>query len=327
VHRHFAALVVAAVLLAPHAPAVAQTQMIMGTGSLAGSFYVMGTGLVKIWKDELPDLSISVTASIGTVPNLKLLEENKIHFAMVDNPLVGMILKESVPGFSADAVKDLKRIALKQRSMYSWPKGGWQLVTQADSGITSVRDLKGKRIALGARGSSAAVEAPIFLAEYGITASNSKFVYLSSTDILDQLGNRTIDCGFYTTFPPMGTIMEFAQTHKIRLLAMEEEPLKKFIEKVPGYYRTTFRRDVYGKNMVNTEDVVTAGFGASFWVRGDLSEDLVYNLTKALWKRIDDFHGVSAMSASVTRETALASFVLPLHEGAKKYYREAGMLK
>ena len=65
-----------------------------------------------------------------------------------------------------------------------------------DSGIKTVRELKGKRIALGARGSSAAVEAPIFLAEYGITASNSKFLYLSSTDILDQLGNRTIDCGF-----------------------------------------------------------------------------------------------------------------------------------
>lgn len=293
----------------------------MGTGSLGGSMYIMGAGLTSIWSKEIPELSVSVESTGGAPANINLMSRQRIELGLFDNgPLA--LAYNGLGDFEKH-----KEAAQKFRTIYTWPKAGFQVIVDGESDLKKIEDLKGKKISIGARGSSSAALVPIILEICGVKEEDSQFRYLSSTDAVDQLRNRTIDALVFTTLPPMMAVSNLVMTRKIRLLEITGEALQTTIDKIPGSYSVVIQPDVYGENQVNEEQIESIGYGGSLIVVEEMDEDFVYRMTKTIWENLDEFHKVSPMCSRLTKDNFLTAKVVPLHPGAERYYKEVGMLK
>jgi len=198
------------------------------------------------------------------------------------------------------------------------------LVARADSGIDSVADLKGKKVSLDEPGSGTLVDARLILAAYGITEADIEPEYLKPNQAADLMRDGNMDAFFFVGGYPAGAIAELATGLSIKLVPIAGEEVDAAI----GQY-AFFAKDLVpgGTYQGVADDVETIAVGAQ-WVTGvDQPDDLIYEITKALWNEntrrlLDSGHIKGKL---ITIENALDGVGVPLHPGAARYYREAGL--
>jgi TRAP transporter TAXI family solute receptor len=133
-----------------------------------------------------------------------------------------------------------------------------------------------------------------------------------------------IDVIVLSTNVPSSSVSQFALTKKIRLIDIDVTKLK--INPLIGRTINVIAPDAYGDNQVNTSPVRTHGALVNFSARMDLDEEVVYQVTKAIWEHVDELHEAAAwMKDTVALENALELIPMRLHPGAERYYREIGM--
>lgn len=199
------------------------------------------------------------------------------------------------------------------------------LVALADSGINSVADLKGKRVSLDEPGSGTYVDANLILEAAGLGVADVTAEALKPDAASDALRNGQIDAFFFVGGYPTGAIVELASAAKIKLVPIDGETAASLTSKHAFFASSDVPEGVYEGVPATT----TVAVGAQWITSSDESEDLVYEITKALWndntrKLLDTGH---AKGKSITKESALDGIGIPLHPGAEKFYREAGLLK
>ncbi len=199
------------------------------------------------------------------------------------------------------------------------------LVALAESGINSVADLKGKRVSLDEPGSGTFVDANLILEANGLSADDLTAEALKGNAAAEALRNGKIDAFFAVAGYPTGGIVELASSAKIKLVPIDGAGAQALTEKYGFFAASDIPADTY-EGVAATP---TVAVGAQWFTSAKEDEELVYEITKALWndesrKLLDVGH---AKGKTITPDTALNGVGVPLHAGAERFYKEAGLLK
>lgn len=189
-------------------------------------------------------------------------------------------------------------------------------LTLEKSGITSLSQLKGKRVSLGAPASGTAVTSAALLESLGIDVKKDiDAVYLNYSETTNALANGQIDAGFIVGGQGVGAVTQIALTHKIKVLSITPEESAMFMKKYPAYSTYDMPAGVYN----NVGEVSTLSVWNVLVVNAKMSDDMAYNLTKAAYENIGDVRKVVKMAEMTTPENADRLQGVPLHPGAQKY--------
>lgn len=198
------------------------------------------------------------------------------------------------------------------------------LVVKADSGIESVADLKGKAISLDEPGSGTYVDALLILESHGMSIDDITAEELKGGAAAEALRNGKIDAFFVVAGYPTGAITELASAVPIKLVPIAGEGAEALTSKY-GFFSVS---DIPADTYEGVAATSTVAVGAQWITSSGEDEELVYNITKAMWneesrKLFDNGH---AKGKTITSESALDGIGIPLHAGAEKFYKEAGLL-
>jgi hypothetical protein len=295
------------------------------TGGTGGTYYPLGGLLAQALTERVPDVVVTGQAGNASVANCNLIKDHQIESAFVQNN-VAYSAYEGKDQFAGKPVKNLRGIA----SLYPETI---QIVARADSGIKSLKDIKGKKLIPGDRGSGTEVDTLNVLAAQGLTYKDFAGVdWLGFSGASQRLQDKQADVTFTTAGWPTAAITELAMSTNIVLVPIEEALINKITKTYAFYSKVVIPKGTY-KGM--TADVATITTMAQWVVDEQVPEELVYNLTKALWEKgkdgkesgADVMAKVHAKGRDVQLKTALSGMAIPLHPGAAKYYKEKGLIK
>src|SRR5665213_3540474 len=199
-----------------------------------------------------------------------------------------------------------------------------QIFVRADSGIKSLKDLKGKRISMGEAGSGTVADARLVLEASGLTECDVRPSYLRLARAAEALQTGEIDAVFITAGPPVPAVAETASLVPLRLLPIDAVALKRLMGKPPYFHPDTIEGGTYPGI---DEPVQTVSVTALWIVSAEVDDDLVYALARSLWQ--DSTRRLLGLTHPAGKrihiETALAETGVPLHPGAARFYAELGM--
>jgi hypothetical protein len=199
------------------------------------------------------------------------------------------------------------------------------LVARKGAGIRSVADLRGKRVSLDEPGSGTLVDARIVLAAFGLTEKDVRAEYLKPNQAGEKVKDNSLDAFFFVGGSPAGAIVELASSSGVELVPIAGAEAEKILKEYPFFAADVVPAGTY-KDVGETK---TISVNAQWVTSAKVSEDLIYGVTKALWnadtrKLLDAGHSKGKV---IRKETALQGLGVPLHPGAERFYREAGLLK
>ncbi|MEZ5932040.1 MAG: TAXI family TRAP transporter solute-binding subunit [Alphaproteobacteria bacterium] len=199
------------------------------------------------------------------------------------------------------------------------------LVALADSGISSVADLKGKRVSLDEPGSGTYVDANLILEANGLSQDDITPEQLKGAAATEALQNGKVDAIFVVAGYPTGAIVELASAADIKLVPIDGAGAEALTGEHGFFSASEIPDDAYE----GVSGVQTIAVGAQWFTHANKDEELIYKITQALWNEnsrnlLDVGH---AKGTSITLETALNGVGVPLHPGAERYYKEVGLLK
>jgi TRAP transporter TAXI family solute receptor len=291
----------------------------IGTGGTAGTYYPIG-GLIANAVSEPPRLVVTAVASNGSVANVNAIQGGAAEsgFSQADVAywaFTGTGVFEGRP-----KVSDLRSIA----NLY--PESVHVVVRKA-AGVKSIAELKGKRVSIDEPGSGTLINAKAILAAYGITEKDITPEYLKPNQAAEKMKDGSVDAFFFTGGFPAAAISELASTGSgIDILPISGPQAEKLIKDLPFFSADNIPAGTYK----DVGAVSTVAVGAHWVTSAKVPADTVYAITKALWSdktraALDAGH---AKGKSIRKETALAGLQgVPLHDGAARFYREAGLLK
>lgn len=316
--KKFLALILTAIMMISAAACTAnEGELILTTGGTGGSYYPYGGAMATVFTDNIPDISVTSTASGASTENARLLNTKEADLAILQNDVLDYAYNGTEIFKDEGALANLATIATLYPEVI-------QIVVTADSGITSINDLKGKSISVGAAGSGTEANARQILEAYGITYQDlGKVEYLSFAESSTAVQNMTLDGFFCTAGVPNPSILELNTARKIAILSIETDKADALIAKYPFYAKFDIAEGVYE----GIAGASTVAVMATLACRKDLSTDTVYNITKTLFEKKADLAAANDKANSLDVNTAVNGVSVPLHPGAEKYYKEAGVIK
>lgn len=288
-----------------------KTFLNIGTGGTAGTYYPIGGAIAEILNNNIEGMNASAQSTGATVANINMLKDGSVDMAIVQNDITYYAVN-GTEMFTDKKVDNLKGIA----SLY--PET-CQFVTLDSSGIKTIADLKGKRVAVGAAGSGAEANARQILEAYGITYDDIDEQYLSFGEGASALKDGNVDAAFLTAGFPTAAVQDISSQNKIRLLPVDPAKADELIAKYPFYTKTTIPAGTY---QGFDEDVSTISVMAMLVVNDKVDEKLGYSITKAIFSNLDRIQAAHAVGKMISKENAEKGMSLDMNAGAKKFFDE-----
>jgi TRAP transporter TAXI family solute receptor len=294
--------------------------VVIGSGSVTGIYYQVGEAIEKVINRSAKGGAINCISKSteGSGANIDgvLSGEQEFGIAQADIHFQAWTGRSRSPW----AGKPQKNL----RSVFSLHTEAVTLLAAVDKGIDDVADLKGKRISVGEKDSGQYVNAMQLFWKKGIwLGKDLKTAYASPVDSLFLFQRDKIDAFFFTVGHPNSLFKEAAADKRNAAfipIALEEEVYRKF----PFYTRTMIPVDEY-PGIANTADVETVGMKATLVTSSEVPDSLVYGITRAVFENLDTFRSQLAVLGPLTPTGMLEGLSAPIHPGALKYYREAGL--
>ncbi|WFA08387.1 TAXI family TRAP transporter solute-binding subunit [Tissierella sp. Yu-01] len=288
----------------------------VATGGTGGTYYPLGGAMAKIFNEHVDGVTANAQATGASVENIGLVSSGETEVAFVQNDVTYYAWTGTESFADKDKITNIRGMAMLYPEVI-------QIIATKDSGIQSVDDLKGKKVAVGAPGSGTEVNARQILEEHGITYGDlGKADYLSFNEAADQLKDKQIDAAFVTAAVPTSAVTEVTQTADIVVVNVDSAKISSLIEKYPFYTQVIIPADSYKGQ---TADVVTPAVMAMLVVPQELDEDLVYNLTKQLFEQRQVIIDTHDKGNDIKLDTALAGMPIDVHPGSQRYYDEQGI--
>lgn len=314
-------LSVAAIPLAGQA-VLAQSRTFFGiaTGGTGGTYYPLGGMLAQLISNtaELPDTKLSATAETGnaSVANTKLLARGEIESAFAAADILDAAYR-GVGQFEDGKVENIRAIgALYPETV--------QLVVRADSGIEKFEDLAGKSVSSGSPGSGQWQLLGDLLEAHGLKREDVSEDFSSFSQSVEKIKDGNLDASLITAGTPTASVTELANGHDIRVVPLNGPAIAKLQEKQPYYVNAILPAGSY-KGV--DADVETLAVRAIWATHDQVSDDIIYAVTKALYENTETLGKVHPKGKEISAETALQSVSIPVHPGAAKYYAEIGVSK
>lgn len=292
------------------------TYISIATGGTAGTYYPLGGAMAKIFNDNVDGVTANAQATGASAENIGLVSNGETEVAFVQNDITYYAYTGTETFEGKGEMKNIKGMAMLYPELV-------QIIATKSSGITSVDDLRGKKVAIGAPGSGVEANARQVLAAHDMTYDDlGKADFLSFAEAADQLKNRQIDAAFITAGIPTAAITETAQTSDMVIVPISSAKIAELAEEYPFYTEVVVPKGTY-KNQ--DQDVTTAAVMAMLVVPENLDEDLAYNLTKALFEQRQVIIDTHEKGNDIKLETALDGMPIEVHPGSQKYYDEQGV--
>ncbi|MDQ2696758.1 MAG: TAXI family TRAP transporter solute-binding subunit [Pseudomonadota bacterium] len=314
------ALVLAAGL-AGSAQAAEQKFITIGTGGVTGVYYPTGGAICRLVNKGRKEHGIrcSVESTGGSVYNL-----NAIHNGELD---MGVAQSDSVYN-AANGLEDFKDTGKYEelRGVFAMHPEPFTVVARKDSGITTFDDLKGKRVNIGNPGSGQRSTMEVVMNAKGWTKDDFKLATeLKSAEQSQALCDNKVDAIIFTVGHPNGSIQEATTACDSVLVPVTGPEIDQLVEENTYYSKATIPGGMYRGN---DQDVEMFGVRAVIVSSDKVADDVVYEVVKGVFENFDDFTKLHPAFAVLTKEDMVSQGLsVPLHEGAKKYYSEAGLLK
>ncbi len=283
----------------------------IATGGTTGTYYPLGGVLAEIFNKDIPNMNANAVSSGGSVANINMLKKGDADLAIAQNDIVSYAYNgtEMFEGKKVDTIRGIATL---------YPET-IQIITLQDSPITSVADLKGKKVAVGAVGSGAEANARQILAVYGLSYDDVDEKYLSFGEAASALKDKNIDAAFITAGAPTAAVQDIAATRSVKLIGLDEAHIDKLTAAYPFYTKMEVPADTYTGFDKN---INTVAVKAMLVASNKVNNNLGYEITKAIFTNIDKLRASHAVGKYISVETATDAMPIPLNEGAEKYYNE-----
>ena len=315
----------AAVLLAAFNPmdkagAVESPETVtIATGKVGGIYHPVGGALCKLVNDHTADHGISCTIAItgGSFDNIRDLRAGRVAVAMAQSDSQYSAVKGIGP-FEEDGPFDA------MRSMFAPYVEQFTLVARNDVGINSFEDLKGKRVFMGPPGSGKRDTMEVVLDAFGWSRDDVEDISeLQASNVAEALCDNEIDAFVYTIGHPSPLVREAVATCRAVLAPVSGRAIERLTDNSPIYVSTVIPKGTYS---VQSRDIPTLGLVATLVTTEKIPSDVVYEVTKAFFENLDRLREASPLFWSLTaREMVSIGRTAPLHEGASRYFAEAGL--
>lgn len=286
---------------------------LMGTGSATGNYYNFGSSVCTVVNQKLPGTNITVQATGGSTENARFLGTGDTEFAMIQSDVFSYA-HDGVELFATGAVTNFQAVTACYPEMV-------QIVVRKGSGITSVADMKGKNICVGAVGSGYEVAARQILGIYGLSYDDINETFADQATAKNGVQDGTFDAMFLCSGFPNANVTELSLSGKIEVITIDDEHLAMLIEKYPFYSAFTTPTDDYNLGHAVTSVAVKCMLVCS----DSFSEEAIYELTKAIYENLGSIQELNNKAKYMSLESALSGIPSDLHPGARKYYEEQGI--
>ncbi len=286
----------------------------IATASTAGAWYVIGGGMAAVITKYAPNIQANAETGAATLENLRNLAEKKVDMAFV----MPDIAYQAITGTGVYEGKKMDNI----RGLMSSYGTVAHFIAPKNSPVNSLKDVKNRKLGVGAPGSGTEVYNKAVLNKYGFTYDDVQEQFLSVPEQVTAMKDNNLDLSMSLMPVPTGSFTEFAVTNGMKLISLDKEIIDKLVAEMPGWLPHTIKAGSYpGQD----KDVLTMSYRGTVVTRADMSEEDAYQITKAVWEYRDEWKDVHAVAADMTLATALDGMTVPLHPGAVKYYKEKGM--
>ena len=286
------------------------------TGGTSGVYYPLGVALSQMYGKAMPAAKISVQATKASAENLNLLQAGRGELAFT----LGDALSDAWKG---DEEAGFKTPLKKLRGVAGIYPNYIQIIASADSGIKTLADLKGKRISVGAPKSGTELNARAVFKAAGLTYKDfSKVEYLPFGESVELMKNRQLDATLQSAGLGVASLRDLATAVKIVVIPVPADVVAKVGD--AAYQPGVIPAKTYEGQ---TADVQTAAVQNFLVTHEGVPVETVYQMTKSMFENLDQLTAAHAAAKAIQKESAARNMPVPLHPGAEKYYREAGLLK
>ena len=294
-------------------PVAAQAEFLsIGSCPVGCTAYTWSAGIADVINKNVEGIEVTAEETKGYVANINLLQDSEIEASMATSLSSYEAWAATGPYEGSEPGKILSWMSIAPVGMH---------IIALDGGpINSLADLKGKRVGMGQPGGVSMLDANALM---GMVAGEDFEPFrVRLGDMVDMLSDGNIDAALWNGSFPLPPVIKLSAQRDVKLIPISDEFYADISAKYPPYFRLSIPGGTY-------EDVAgdtpTYGLANGLVISADVSEDRVYQMTKAIFESLDDLAGVHPAFGRVSKETVLNGFGAPLHPGALKYYREIGV--
>lgn len=307
--------------------ALAQKRFIsIGTGGPTGVYFVVGNAVCRMVHKEAAEgrkegrqhgIRCSAPSTGGSTYNIGQISQGELDFGVAQSDWQ----HHAYHGTAPDKVRPFKKL----RSVFSVHPEPYQIIVGKNSGIKSWNDLRGKRFNIGNPGSGQRGTTEVLMERYGFKTSDfAVATELTSTEQANALCDGKIDAFGYTVGVPNAGVSVATDGCDAKIINLNGKVEKQLVKEFPYYAFATIPKGTY---KTTDRDVTTFGVLATFVTSADVPEDVVYEVTRAVFENLDDFRALHPAFANLDPKKMIKDGLsAPLHPGAVKYYKEKGWM-
>jgi uncharacterized protein len=295
--------------------ALAEQSLSIATGGAGGAYYPYGGALAELIDHHIDGYSAVVEVTGASVENVWLIATGEADLALA----LADTVYQAYTGTGTGPLEG--RTFNELRALLSIYPNAIHIVALAGAGITSLQDLRGRRVSVGAPGSGTEVSASTILEANGITYDDFTPERLNFNETAAALHDGQVDAGFWSVGPPTSSILDLAATRDIVLIPLSEEEIANAVEADPTFAPYTMSAGAYpGVD----EAVPTISTPNVIIVHEDMDEELAYNVVRVIYENMDFIIERHPAAEDTTVEFAMEATLIPLHPGALRYFEEVG---
>ncbi|MDY3762659.1 MAG: TAXI family TRAP transporter solute-binding subunit [Candidatus Ventricola sp.] len=287
------------------------------TAGTASTFYPISATVCQLWNDNIEGMRAVATPSGGGIDNLNQAYDGEAQIGIANANLVYQA-QEGIASFEGYANDKLRIFA----GLYINPN---QVVVTKASGIEGLEDLIGKKISIGAAGSTTVDEASVHLGAIGKTLDDIKAEYMDTSAAADAISNKLLDGVWIMAGTPNSAVTQIMTTTDSKIMPITAEQVEALKAEYPWYAACEIPAGTYAGQ---DEAVPTSGVKLTLFVTADVDEETVYQMTKVFWENWDTLTETHAALRKADPKQACNDVAgVAIHEGAARYYREIGILQ
>jgi len=298
----------------------AKTKLTLATATQGGVFWPMGQEMASIWNQAIPEVEVTAITTGGTAENIQKLgfKEVELGFAV-----------SGVVFYAATGAGDYKTLGKQEslRGVLALHPNVVHMVVRSSAGIKSLKDLKGKAWAPGARGSATEVNTRELMGAFSMdSGADLKAFYLGYDETVENMKAGKVDGATLAAGIGGKAVKDALTLGGWNLLSLTQAEVDAIVKQYPAYFPVTIPANTYTGQ---TTPVLSVAQASILVARADVSADLVYSFTKAFYEKLPALTEKVSAAKDISRDNGLKGItgVVPLHPGAEKYFKEVGVLK
>jgi len=302
--RVFVVLVLSIAILAC-SPVTDRQEIRLGTAALGGAYYPLGQGLSSLVTQHLEGVSMVPIVTRGAVENPRLIARGDLELALTNADLAYFAYNGQPP--YGEPLNVLAAGVLHPSVLH--------LISRADGGISTFKQLKGQRVALGAAGGPTVALARLLLEAHDMSLEDIVPSFLSYSDGFSQLGDGNIDAAFALAGYPAAGVLQTRATQGLSFIQIDAEIMAQFIMDNPYYYLVNMSKNVYDTEMGSTLLAVPN----ILIVSSNANADSVFNIVESIYGNLQQLQQTNAIAQQIDL-SQIDSLPIPLHPGASRYF-------